>query len=651
MSLTRSVPKLLIVGIALGVVLVRFSSAQPSSPVDPEVLQEIQAHGSARVIVTLTDTSALRVQQIAQRIEGVLRELTPQDFQLSRRFQSIAAFAGVVTATGIAKLERHPDVMRVQLDLVLRAISPQPRLQPHLSESVPLIQANSVHSLGIRGNGVRIAIIDTGIDTDHPDFSTAAPGDRIVAQNCFLSGASCPSPPNVAEDGNGHGTHVSGIAASDGSVSPVGVAPQAQLVAIKVLKDDGTGNLSDTVAALDWIYTNNASLNVKVVNMSLGSLTLYTPPCDTAYPAMTTAINNLRNIGVISFAASGNNANATQMSLPACISTVVSVGAVYDANVGSISWGNPQVCRDLTTAADQVACITNGVPDLQAPGALITSSFIGGGTATLGGTSMASPHAAGTAALLIQAKPSITPTEIEAVLQTTGVPVTDPKNGQTRPRINAFAAVSAVLSCTATGAIFRIERTTGNVCTDGSFFSGNADVAEYILASEPLEPGDVVELDPHNPKHYRKVREPYSPLVAGVISTAPGFVLGAKLSAGRPLPRPLPDTERGALPPSRPSPLPSEGEGSRGVRGLGKGAGGLGLQPGERPLLALLGRVPVKATTENGPIRPGDLLTSASKPGYAMRCEDIHRCEGAIIGKALEALDESEGAILILLVR
>jgi subtilisin family serine protease len=149
-----------------------------------------------------------------------------------------------------------------------------------------------------------------------------------------------PFPPNVAEDGNGHGTHVSGIAASDGSVSPVGVAPQAQLVAIKVLRDNGSGYLSDTVAALDWIYTNNASLNVKVVNMSLGSLDLYTPPCDGAYPAMTTAINNLRNIGVISFAASGNNANATQMSLPACISsTVVSVGAVYDANVGRINWG------------------------------------------------------------------------------------------------------------------------------------------------------------------------------------------------------------------------------------------------------------------------------------------------------------------------
>jgi hypothetical protein len=94
---------------------------------------------------------------------------------------------------------------------------------------------------------------------------------------------------------------------------------------------------------------------------------------------------------------------------------------------------------------------------------------------------------------------------------------------------------STVSPCTNTGAVFRIERMTGNVCTDGSLNPGGADVAEYILASEPLEPGDVVELDPHNPKHYRKAREPYSPWVAGVISTAPGFVLGGEA----PLPGPL----------------------------------------------------------------------------------------------------------------
>jgi hypothetical protein len=162
---------------------------------------------------------------------------------------------------------------------------------------------------------------------------------------------------------------------------------------------------------------------------------------------------------------------------------------------------------------------------------------------------------------------------------------------------------STISPCTNTGAVFRIERATGNVCTDGSLNAGGADVAEYISVLERLEPGDVVELDPHNPRQYRKARSAHSLLVAGVISTRPGVVLGARAHA--------------------------EG----------------------RALLALLGRVPVKATTENGPIRPGDLLTSASQPGYAMRCVDITQCDDAIIGKALEALDTDEGVILMLVMR
>ncbi len=177
-----------------------------------------------------------------------------------------------------------------------------------------------------------------------------------------------------------------------------------------------------------------------------------------------------------------------------------------------------------------------------------------------------------------------------------------------------------------TPALFRIERATGNVYADGAFLGGGADVAEYVSVSEPVEPGDVVEVDPHNPKSYRKARGAYSPLVAGVISTAPGVVLGLKL---------------------RPNPLPPS------LKGRGDSPLALGEGLGERsaPLLALLGRVPVKATTENGPIRPGDLLTSASKPGYAMRCVSATLCEGAIIGKALEPLEDGEGLVMILLVR
>jgi hypothetical protein len=154
-----------------------------------------------------------------------------------------------------------------------------------------------------------------------------------------------------------------------------------------------------------------------------------------------------------------------------------------------------------------------------------------------------------------------------------------------------------------TPALFRIERATGNVYTDGAFFPGGADLAEYITVSERVEPGDVVELDPVNHKYYRKSRAPYSALVAGVISTRPGMILNAH-------------------------------QGREGYA-----------------LLALLGRVPVKATTENGPIMPGDLLTSSSKPGYAMRCESVQQCEGAIIGKALGSLEDREGLIMVLLVR
>jgi hypothetical protein len=228
-----------------------------------------------------------------------------------------------------------------------------------------------------------------------------------------------------------------------------------------------------------------------------------------------------------------------------------------------------------------------------------------------------------------------------------------PSGNQCTMTMNANKTVTATFnltppSCTNTGAVLRIERATGNVCTDGSFFSGGADVAEYVDVNEAVEPGDVVELDPHNPKHYRKARTPYSPLVVGVISSNPGLVLGLKLSE-----QAAPQPDLGRLLAKRANPSPSIAQIGQGTLLLsGVSISGVAMQSqGERPLLALIGRVPVRATTENGPIRVGDLLTSASKPGYAMRCESAEKCEGAIIGKALEPLEEGEGLILVLLMR
>jgi len=165
-----------------------------------------------------------------------------------------------------------------------------------------------------------------------------------------------------------------------------------------------------------------------------------------------------------------------------------------------------------------------------------------------------------------------------------------------------------------TASIFRVT-STGSVLTDGAFFgsdfrSASADVAEWVPVSEPVEPGDVLELDPNNPGHYRKAREQCSDLVAGVVSSAPGVILGSEPQT--------PDS---------------------------------GLPAPDRALLALIGIVPVKVTDEGGPIQPGDLLVSSSSPGHAMRWDPGSGKSCDLVGKALEAFDSSTGQIQVLLMR
>jgi len=154
-------------------------------------------------------------------------------------------------------------------------------------------------------------------------------------------------------------------------------------------------------------------------------------------------------------------------------------------------------------------------------------------------------------------------------------------------------------SGSATGLIFWVRRDNGNVYAAGQFHGNGADVAERIDVTEAVEPGDVVEIDPENPGKFRKAREAVSTRVAGVISTAPGVVLGNKSAESN-------DT---------------------------------------RPILALAGRVPVKATAKYGAIAVGDLLVSSPIPGYAMKCPEKSQCIGAVIGKALEPLTEGVGVI------
>ena len=432
---------------ALAALTAGLTQAPPSeTQVAWETERALEAGATARVIVALWPPAAaadahIQKQELSRAQNSVLRALSAGEFRPIHRYQTIPGLVGVVTPQGLDSLRRHPDVRAVALDMPVHAT---------LAESAALIRADRVwNDLGLTGAGVNVGILDSGVDLVHPDLS-----DDIVAQHCFNRGA---CPPNGTDEGegaqdeNGHGTRVAGVITGRGSTSPRGIAPDAGIVAVRVLDGSGSGWTSDVVAGIDWIVANQADLNVKIINLSLGG-GRYSGVCDTQnantmlYAAAVTAA---REAGIITFAASGNSGLTDRMTAPACISGVVSVGSTYDADLGPITW---PTCADASTMADQVACFSNSSPtlDLLAPGALIASTGLGGGQASDSGTSISSPHAAAVAALMVQGKPNATPPEIETVLKDTGVPVTDRRNGRVTPRIDALAAVTHVISGHAT---------------------------------------------------------------------------------------------------------------------------------------------------------------------------------------------------------
>lgn len=389
------------------------------------VVRELAASGRARVIVAMR-------QQAAPR--GSAR--------VTARWRHLAGFAAEVTPRSLAELEADPNVLRVDLDSGGTG---------GLAQSVPLIGGDKVRAIGATGRGVSVAVLDSGVDETHPDLAA-----RIVDEQCFcinLNGGCCPngqssqSGPGAAADDNGHGTNVTGIIASRGVVttSP-GVAPDVNLVIVKVLDSDNTFRSAEPIlSGLDWLIETHPE--VRVVNMSLYTSALFAGYCDSTSSftiLLGQAVQTLRARGTLVFACSGNEASAKLVGAPACIQAVVSVGAVYDADIGPFAFGS---CHDATTAADQIACFSdsNATLDLLGPGALITSDGRGGTTSTYAGTSQATPHAAGAAAVLLSLKPSASADEIESLLKSTGKPLVDARNGVSAPRLDLFAAVQELL--------------------------------------------------------------------------------------------------------------------------------------------------------------------------------------------------------------
>ena len=379
-----------------------------------EADQDRLAHGLRYEDQWIRERKAREFQTVRNR---VLSARAAGRVTLLRGYRNLPmAHVQVESMAALEALLEDKDVVRVY---------PNEKHRISLTESLPLIGQPSI---GYQGSGVTIAVLDTGIDYAHEVFgSCIAPG---VPVGCKVIHTEDFAPDDDLLDDNGHGTLVSGIASS--------VAPGASIAALDVF-DGSTAWSNDIVAAIDWAIANQSALNIVAINLSLGDGLPYYNECPQSWA--TTAFANARAAGILPIVASGNDGFANALSSPACAPGAVSVGAVYDAPLGEIDWGE---CIDSTTVPDKVTCFSNSAHflTLLAPGAIIDAAGY-----TSAGTSASAPHVAGGVAILSNAFPDDTNQQIVDRMVKTGILVTDANNQNglpdiTKPRLDLAAAVS-----------------------------------------------------------------------------------------------------------------------------------------------------------------------------------------------------------------
>ena len=314
---------------------------------------------------TQTDSKKVKViigfkEKPNQNDENMIRGLGGET---RHTYNIINAKAVEIPEQAIDRIKKNPRVAYVEEDVEVHALD----TELDNSWGVTRIGAGIVHDGGNTGAGVKVAIIDSGIDYNHSDLDDNF-GELLGYD--FVNGDNYPM------DDDGHGTHCAGIvAAVDNEIGVIGVAPEAELYAVKVLDATGSGYVSDVIAGIDWSVTNN----MQIISMSLsgGDLESMEAACDAAYD----------DAGIVVVASAGNRGNppgrGDNVGYPAAYSSVIAVAATdINDNRASFSSTGPDV-------------------ELAAPGVGILSTYPDDGYATYSGTSMACPHVAGTAALVI----------------------------------------------------------------------------------------------------------------------------------------------------------------------------------------------------------------------------------------------------------
>jgi len=336
----------------------------------------------------------------------------------------IDAAAGFANAAGIEALNLAPDVARIHHDAT---VGPQPNAAPPDPPTSPdqvsgiypqVVRATKVWQQGITGGGVTVAVLDSGIE---PDADLVQPDSRLLASVNFAD-------ERFTSDPGGHGTHIAGIVAGNGSNSGgefTGIAPQANVVDVRVLGSTGSGRISSVVRGIEWVLAHRTAYNIRVINLSFGA------PATLPYRAdpMSAAVEIAWRRGLVVVAASGNGGpQRDTVVTPGIDPYVITVGATDDR--GTVGRGDDLLAWfSAWGSAD-----SNAKPDLVAPGRRIVSLRVPGSAldvlfpdrvvvaqngATyfrLTGTSMATAVVSGAAALLLQRRPTLTPDQVKALL-------------------------------------------------------------------------------------------------------------------------------------------------------------------------------------------------------------------------------------------
>ena len=434
-------------------------------------------------------------EEIRFRQDRLLKDMPTRAFRMRHRYGNFTAVSASVNRATLRRLKRHP---------MVACIEPVVEVHPQLRQGLALMQAQEPRE-EFYGQGLSIAICDTGVDYTHPLLGGGGLPDgsgRIVGNNKVLGGFDFGDndiDPIPGDDfasraqGNSHGTSVAGIAAgglADTGDYVGGVAHGAKIYALKISpQNGGSSDTGKIAAAYDWCVTNQflePNYPIMVINTSFGGGRRFSTTSGTATDI---AAANAKAAGITVLASSGNDGYCDSMGAPASDENIISVGAVYDADIGRPGWClNENSCApgletratcstgfvdfEASTAADQVTLYSNSADflDVLAPSHhAYTLDISGTGTGansdfvtTFGGTSAACPYAAGVvaclqSAALIQLGTFFSPDEVRDILVGTGTMISDGKAPSVvKPRVDLWAALQSI-TCSGEQLILRSD--------------------------------------------------------------------------------------------------------------------------------------------------------------------------------------------------